>query len=138
MMKRSVLVLVGLMPFCVAQQVAAPVAHYGSHPITATYSGDLQNAPSTGSMFEGVGMQQLWGAIVTRWTALASSGELARLRTAQARQWMWDEVAQGLRDHAQHATGDRGRELAQQVADGRLLPHLAAAQILADLLDGTG
>jgi LAO/AO transport system kinase len=90
------------------------------------------------SAIEGVGMQQLWGAIVSRWTALASSGELARLRTAQARQWMWDEVAQGLRDHAEQATGDHGRELAQQVADGRLLPHLAAAQILADLLGGTG
>lgn len=89
------------------------------------------------SAIEGVGMQELWDAIVARWTALASSGELARLRTAQARQWMWDEVAQGLRDHAERVTGDRGRELEQQVVDGRLLPHLAAAQILAGLLGDT-
>jgi LAO/AO transport system kinase len=86
------------------------------------------------SAIEGVGMQELWDAVVARWTALASSGELARLRTAQARQWMWDEVAQGLRDHAERVTGDRGRALEQQVVDGRLLPHLAAAQILAGLL----
>ena len=71
---------------------------------------------------------------MTRWSALEGSGELARLRGAQARAWLWDEIAQGLREHAERAAGDRGRELEQQVADGRLLPHLAAARLLQELV----
>lgn len=86
------------------------------------------------SAVEGSGMSELWELITARWGALADSGELRRLRSAQARQWMWDEVAQGLREHAERAAGERGRELERQVADGRLLPHLAAAKLLGELL----
>ncbi len=86
------------------------------------------------SAIEGTGLHELWGAITTRWDALAASGELARLRGAQARAWLWDEVAQGLREHAEHAAGARGRELEQEVAEGRTLPHLAAARLLDELV----
>jgi len=86
------------------------------------------------SAIEGGGMHELWDAVVARWNALASSGELAQLRTAQARQWMWDEVAQGLREHAERAAGERGRALERQVAEGLLLPHLAAAALLDELV----
>lgn len=86
------------------------------------------------SAIEGTGMGELWEAVVARWDTLAASGALARQRGAQARAWLWDEVAQGLREHAAHAAGQRGRELEQQVADGRVLPHVAAARLLAELL----
>jgi LAO/AO transport system kinase len=90
------------------------------------------------SALEGTGLPELWDAVTTRWDALSASGELARLRADQARAWMWDEVAQGLREHAAQSAGDRGRELERQVADGLLLPHLAAAQLLADLRGEAG
>jgi len=86
------------------------------------------------SAIEGTGLPELWDAITARWEALAASGALTGLRAAQAREWLWDEVAQGLREHAERAAGDRGRELEQQVADGRLLPHLAAARLLDELV----
>jgi hypothetical protein len=47
MVKRSVLVLFGLMPLCVAQQAAAPVAHYGSHQVTSQSSAPLPDAKVT-------------------------------------------------------------------------------------------
>jgi len=86
------------------------------------------------SAIEGTGLPELWETITARWDALAASGELARLRGAQARAWLWDEVAQGLREHAEHAAGSRGRELEQEVAAGRTLPHLAAARLLDELV----
>jgi len=86
------------------------------------------------SAIEGTGLPELWETITARWDTLAASGELARLRGAQARAWLWDEVAQGLREHAEHAAGSRGRELEQEVAEGRTLPHLAAARLLDELV----
>ena len=90
------------------------------------------------SALERTGLPELWEAVTTRWQALADSGELARMRAAQAVSWMWDEVGQGLRDHAARTAGDRGRALEREVAEGRLLPHLAAARLLDELLGSGG
>ena len=82
---------------------------------------------------DGTGLDRLWEAIRVRRTQLAQSGELSRLRAAQAREWMWAEVREGLVAYAQRAAGVSATELERQVVEGRLLPHLAAVQILAEL-----
>ena len=59
MMKRSVLVLIGLVPLCLAQQVSAPVAHYGSHPIAADSAAPLPDAAVTPGVADPVAVADL-------------------------------------------------------------------------------
>ena len=79
------------------------------------------------------GLDGLWDAMVARRDQLARSGDLARLRAVQACDWMWAEVREGLVEYAQRIAGASSADLERDVAAGRVLPHLAAAQILAEI-----
>jgi LAO/AO transport system kinase len=82
---------------------------------------------------DGTGLEGLWEAICVRRDVLRASGELTRLRADQARDGMWAEVREGLVDYAQRAAAASAADLELRVMEGRLLPHLAAAQILEEL-----
>lgn len=88
------------------------------------------------SALTGDGIAELWDGLRARWTALDLSGELARQRADQARAWLWDEVDMGLRAHALRAAGAAEHDLERDVEAGRLLPHIAAARIVARLVAG--
>ncbi len=86
------------------------------------------------SALTGDGIDELWEDLLARWGALEGSGELARQRADQARAWLWDEVDMGLRAHALRAAGPAEHDLERDVEAGRVLPHIAAARILAGLI----
>lgn len=86
------------------------------------------------SALTGDGVPGLWDDILARWQTLADDGVLAAQRADQARQWLWDEVDQGLRARALQEAGIGVDDLERDVIAGRVLPHMAAAQIIGRLL----
>ncbi len=88
----------------------------------------------TVSALTGDGIADLWHDLLARWDALKRDGALAGQRADQARLWLWDEVDMGLRAHALRRAGAGERSLERAVEAGRVLPHIAAAQILDRLL----
>ena len=86
------------------------------------------------SALTGDGIAELWNDLRARWEALNLGGVLARLRADQARAWLWEEVDMGLRAQALRGAGMAERDLEHEVEAGRVLPHIAAAQILARLV----
>lgn len=82
------------------------------------------------SALEDTGLDDLWDALRTRFAGLAATGALDRQRADQARQAMWSDVREQLLDMVRADTGPDTRALEEEVAAGRLLPHLAAARIL--------
>jgi LAO/AO transport system kinase len=90
------------------------------------------------SALEGTGLDELWQAIEQRHRALDADGRLARLRSAQASDWLWSEVREGLLaalDQDPRAAAIAKRREAE-VADGRAFPPLVAREIVEALLDG--
>ena len=81
----------------------------------------------------GAGLDEIWETICRHRTALLASGELGAKKRKQAVAWMWDLVAEGLRErfYRHPAVGERLREMAGEVAAGRCLPTEAALKLLA-------
>jgi LAO/AO transport system kinase len=84
------------------------------------------------SSLEGTGIDELWATIEDFRAALTATGELARRRAEQAREWMWSEVSETLMDALRN-----DRRVAQlvdgleaAVTAGELAPAAAARQIL--------
>jgi LAO/AO transport system kinase len=80
----------------------------------------------------GEGVSELWDLVLAHRRALESSGELGRRREAQARDWMWSLVQEGLeRDFRAHpAVARRIPELEREVAARRTTPAAAARLLL--------
>ncbi len=84
---------------------------------------------------EGDGLDQLWAAVTERHRALEDDGRLGKLRTAQAQEWFWSEVRDGLlseidRDPAAAGLADR---LEREVVAGTSLPPAAAREVVSAL-----
>jgi LAO/AO transport system kinase len=84
----------------------------------------------------GEGIDEVWEAIEEHRRAASASGELARRRAEQAREWMWSELTESLHD-ALRADKDVGvllAELEHDVAQGRTSPTAAAQRVLRAFL----
>ena len=88
----------------------------------------------------GAGLEELWGVIEEHWAALASTGELATLRSEQQRAWMWaligDRLDRAFRTNARVAARLPGVEA--DVIGGRTTPTAAAESLLGELGFGRG
>ena len=92
------------------------------------------------SAVEGEGVDELWAAVLTSHEALVGSAELAVRRAEQAAEWMWRDVRERLSDAARavEPTAQRLGRIERDVAEGRLLPEVAAGQLVDALLKGRG
>ena len=87
---------------------------------------------ATCSARDGQGIDAAWDAVQRRQAALDDSGELASMRAAQSRTWLWTEVQESLLADLREQLGsvDLFAELEDAVADGRLPAKTAADQLL--------
>jgi LAO/AO transport system kinase len=84
----------------------------------------------TCSALTGTGIAEVWEAVVEFRSAVA--GELARVRAAQNREWMWSEVTDTLLDAltADATTAALARRLEAEVAAGTTTPTAAARAVV--------
>src|SRR6478752_2521895 len=85
----------------------------------------------TYSAVTGNGLDRLWQKILDHRTAMNASGEFAARRRQQQVKWMWSMLEQRMmaRLRADPAIRARVKKIEADVADGRVTPALAAAQI---------
>ena len=84
----------------------------------------------------GAGVDEVWGCVERHRAALASSGDLQRLRGLQAQDWLWADVTD--RVMAAVRALPVAAEAEAEVDAGRLPPSVAAARLAdAALGDGT-
>ena len=83
------------------------------------------------SALTGEGVAEVWEAVGAFRAALEGAGELAERRSEQARQWLWQEVQEGLLAElrADPAVEAKAADLEARVKAGKL-PATAAAQAL--------
>lgn len=89
------------------------------------------------SALEGRGIADVWAAIERYRDCMTANGELERARAAQARSWLWDEVAEDLLELLRADAGLRQRAAAleAEVVAGRSSPRVAAWRIVNEFLD---
>ena len=75
------------------------------------------------------GIAEVWDALTTRWDTLRDTRALDRARAAQARDWLWAEVRDGMA--ATLATNDEVRALEASVVAGEISAARAAHRLLA-------
>ncbi len=87
----------------------------------------------TSSALTGEGIDEAWAAITEVADRRRTSGELKERRASQARAWLWDEVRESLLDElrADPTVAEEAPSVEVEVAEGRLSPAAAAAQLLA-------
>ena len=87
----------------------------------------------TCSALHGDGVDAVWQAIESRYSAAKASGELAERRKEQRIRWMWRVVEEGLRlaIRSDPSVAAISGELEQAVRSGQVAPESAASQILA-------
>jgi LAO/AO transport system kinase len=85
----------------------------------------------TYSALTGTGIEALWQTILDHRTAMNASGEFAGRRRQQQVKWMWSMLEQRMmaRLRADAAVRAKVKKIEAEVADGRITPALAAAQI---------
>ena len=95
---------------------------------------------ATCSALTGKGIEEAWRWVETFRAMMEPTGAIAARRAAQAREWMWSEIREGLmatlkasRDVATHLP-----ELEAEVAAGRIAPAAAARKLLGDFLKTSG
>ncbi len=80
----------------------------------------------------GIGIAEVWGAVIKAHAHLVESGQLDAVRAEQARAWMWDEVRAGLADRFR--TDPRVTPaldaLEAAVRAGEIAPTAAAQELL--------
>jgi LAO/AO transport system kinase len=84
------------------------------------------------SAINGIGVSEVWDAVVSFTAAVAADGELEEARSAQATAWLWSEIGDTLidrfRSDTKVATLLPGIE--KRVAAGHITPAKAALQLL--------
>jgi len=89
------------------------------------------------SALKRIGLNEVWDAIEGRHGFLAADGRLARLRSAQASDWLWSEVREGLL--AEVEADPKASAIAKlreaHVADGTAFPPRVAREIVEAFLD---
>jgi LAO/AO transport system kinase len=93
----------------------------------------------TASAATGVGIEEFWQTVLDQGAALEASGERQARRRAQAREWMWNLVRQGLaRAFERHPDVARlSPKLEKQVEEHETTPA-AAARALLELFEHEG
>jgi LAO/AO transport system kinase len=91
------------------------------HPPVLTYSA-----------LTGTGIAELWQKILEHRTAMNASGDFAARRREQQVKWMWSMLEQRMlaRLRADASTRGKVKKIESDVADGRLTPAVAAAQMM--------
>jgi LAO/AO transport system kinase len=89
------------------------------------------------SAHEGIGLEAIWQA-VTRYRDALGDTALAERRAGQAKRWMWREIEDGLLAafKADQAIAERIAQLEAEVAQARISPAAAAAELLARFRSG--
>ncbi|MGH9026218.1 MAG: methylmalonyl Co-A mutase-associated GTPase MeaB [Acidimicrobiia bacterium] len=84
------------------------------------------------SALEGRGIDEVWESVEAFRGSLEPSGEFARRRAAQAKDWMWSEVTETVLDGLRHdeRVAALVSDLEQRVAGGAMTPSTAANLIL--------
>jgi LAO/AO transport system kinase len=92
------------------------------HPPVETYSA-----------LTGDGLPVIWDKVRAHRTAMVASGDFEVRRREQQVKWMWTMLEQQMlgRLRSDAATRGKVRQIETQVADGKLTPALAAAQLAA-------
>ena len=98
------------------------------HPRLANWKVEVQ----TCSARDGVGIAEVWDAVLQHRETLESSGQLMQRRAAQARDWMWSEVSDSLIAALQSDAEVRKQipALEASVSEGEIPPTIAATQLL--------
>jgi LAO/AO transport system kinase len=93
----------------------------------------------TASAATGVGIEEFWQTVLDQGAALEASGERQARRRAQAREWMWNLVREGLaRAFERHPDVARlSPKLEKQVEEHETTPA-AAARALLELFEHEG
>src|SRR3954462_10554700 len=86
----------------------------------------------TMSALEGIGLTELWDAVLKHRDVLTEAGEFEARRRAQQVDWTWSMVRDTVLDRVLNNRGVRSvrAEVERQVRNGELTPTLAAQQIL--------
>jgi LAO/AO transport system kinase len=89
---------------------------------------------ATCSALEGRGIDRIWALIGDYRTAMTSSGDLQAKRAAQARRWLWSEMAEQLmaRLREDPAVRERVQSLEEAVSAGQVSPRVAAQQLVTE------
>ena len=100
--------------------------------LTPHGAGGWKPRVQTASALEGKGIAETWEAIGAFRRAAAASGNLARVRAAQARAWLWKELKEMLLERFLEREGlaERIGQMEEEVAAGRLPASHAAQQLL--------
>ncbi|KGI68134.1 methylmalonyl Co-A mutase-associated GTPase MeaB [Mycolicibacterium rufum] len=86
----------------------------------------------TMSAQEGIGLQELWNAVLDHRRVLTEAGEFEARRRTQQVEWMWSMVRDTVLDRVLSSAGVRAvrADVERRVRDGELTPALAAQEIL--------
>jgi len=90
----------------------------------------------TASALTGEGIDRVWQAVQDHRAALTATGALSARRARQAVAWLWSELRESLEDRlrAAPAVAARLEQSEAAVAEGRITPAAAAAELLAAFL----
>ena len=103
------------------------------HPRSPNWKVDVQCC----SARDGVGIDATWETVLRHHEMLKSTGELEQRRAAQARDWLWSDVADNLVEALRSDPRVREQLAALEAAtsDGRVPPTVAARELLEIFLD---
>ena len=95
---------------------------------------------TTCSALTGKGIAEAWQWVETFHATMAPAGAIAARRAAQAHEWMWSEIREGLIATLKASQGVAARlpELEADVAAGRITPAAAARKLLVAFLRPDG
>ncbi len=82
------------------------------------------------SSFDGTGLADVWDAVQEHRAALEGAGALEPMRAEQLRRWLWSELREGLVERFVAAAGERLASAERDVIAGRVLPAVAASDLL--------
>lgn len=88
------------------------------------------------SALEKTGLTEIWGAVRERHAELSEDGRLGELRAAQAREWFWTEVREGLVGAIGEGgpSADLAAQREEDIASGAAFPPSAAREVVRGLL----
>ncbi|WP_436792998.1 methylmalonyl Co-A mutase-associated GTPase MeaB [Actinospongicola halichondriae] len=82
------------------------------------------------SSYDGTGLTEVWDAVQEHRTTLQEAGALAPMRAEQLRRWLWSELREGLVERFVADAGERLAAAERDVIAGRVLPAVAADDLL--------
>ena len=103
------------------------------HPRSKHWKVEVQ----TCSARDGVGIAEAWDTVLRHHEVLEINRELEQRRAAQARDWMWSEIADSLIEtlKSDPLVRDRVPDLETAACEGRIPPGVAAQQLLKIFLE---